>query len=161
MCLSACREFASFRGSSHKPASNYILTFCFYHSEFEGSQKGEELRNTHGSSHKHFLTFTWFCNTNKIDMPSSEGPWIRACRWLQLLSKCFAHSVISGFNTDFAGCCNHSPSYKTHKHPSGRPQWGLKSHRFPWDSPHQHPWKWRLFQQSGGWMRFCFLQLFT
>lgn len=66
-------------GSSHKPASNYILTFCFYHSEFEGSQKGE-LRNTHGSSHKHFLTFTWFCNTNKTDMPSLEGPWIRACR---------------------------------------------------------------------------------
>lgn len=80
MCLSACREFASFHGSSHKPASNYIFTFRFYHSEFERSQKGEELRNTHGSSHKHFATFTWFCNTNKTDMPSSEGPWIRACR---------------------------------------------------------------------------------
>ncbi|RMC16571.1 hypothetical protein DUI87_06508 [Hirundo rustica rustica] len=73
-CLTACREFASFHGFSQKPASNYVLTFCFYHSEFERSQKGEELRNTHDSSHKHFPTFTRFCNTSKTDMPSLEGP---------------------------------------------------------------------------------------
>jgi len=66
-----CSMPAPLLGSSHyKPASNYILTFCFYHSELRQGQNREELGNTHGSNHKHFLTFTRFCNTKKTDMLS-------------------------------------------------------------------------------------------
>lgn len=114
-----CSTFASFLGCSHyKQASNYILTFCLYHSESERGQKGKILMNAHGSSHRHFLTFTQFCNTNKTDMPSTEGQWISACRLFQLPNQRFANNEVAGFNTDFAGCYN---SYKRHKHPSGRP----------------------------------------
>lgn len=122
-----CSMFASFLGCLYyKPASNYILTFCFYHSEFGRGQKGEKLTNTHGSNHKHLLTFTQFCNTNKTDMPSSAGQCVSACRWFQLPNQHFAHSEVSGFNTDFAACCNHSVSSKRYEHPFSRPPRGLQ-----------------------------------
>lgn len=70
-----CSMFASFLGCSHyKPASNYILTFCFYHSEFGRGQTGEKLTNAHGSNHKHFLTFTRFCNTKQDRHALLRGP---------------------------------------------------------------------------------------
>lgn len=156
---SVCCTFASFLGCSHyKPASNYILTFCFYHSESGGGQKGEELANTHGSNHKHFPTFTWFCNTNKPDMPSSEGRRISACRCFQLPNQCFALCEASGFNTDFAACFNHSDSYEY----TGVPPAGYNGGCHPrnclvWAG--QPPAA--LFYHSGQPMGICLLDVFT
>lgn len=145
-----CNTFASFPGFSHyKAASNYIPTFCFYHSEFGGGQKEEELTHMHGSNHKHFLTFTLFCKTNKTDMISSEGQWISAGRLFQLPNKCFAYSEVSGFNSDYAACCSCSASYRRYDHPSGRLWQRVELQELPrvgsTSGPQQHPWKQTLF----------------
>lgn len=65
-------------------------------------------------------------------MPSAEGQWISACRLFQLPNRHAAHSEVSGFITDFAGCCNHSNSYKRYKHPSGRPGRGIQCQKLSW-----------------------------
>lgn len=156
ICVPVCSTFASFLGCSHyKLASDYILTFCFYHSEFERGQKGKILMNAHGSSHRRFLTFTQFCNTNKTDVPSTEGQWNSACRLFQLPNQRFAHNEVSGFNTDFAGCCDHSNSYKRYKHPSGRLGRGIqpqKLSRVGRTAPSSSPKSEHCFNsQENGW----------